>query len=260
LAIAKYLGEMTPAGTLIEVITEFGPYGEGLSGVLVAAFNTGTAHLSTFSNTSERDAEINAAGKSGAPWIVFISSQTSGAAAFLIAANTLPDYATKNMFLTDSAANTDLLVSAKGASAVFPRVHGSRPSVPQGPVYEQFRASFNAAFKVEANSFSYVAHTYDAAWLSFYGIAWSLIQERAIYGTGIARGLRHVSSGSKFDILPASWNGALDEFHKGNGVDVTGASGTLDYGPANEETTGATDIWKISTNGASIVVEKTITP
>jgi branched-chain amino acid transport system substrate-binding protein len=262
LAIAKYLQGLSPQVGSVEVVAEKGPYGEGLAAVFLQAFPGGgsVAHLSLFSSTSERDAAVVAAGKTASEWVLFVSSQTPDASAFLNAAATIGGYSTKNLFLTDSAANTDLLTNAAGASSLFPRVRGSRPAVPQGAVYEQFRASFTAAFQADANDFSFVAHAYDATWLVFYGSAWSLGQDSLVHGRGIARGLRHVSLGPAANIEPDTWNDIVAELGSQRGVDVTGASGDLNYDPVTEETSGPTDIWKISTDGQSIEIESTIKP
>jgi len=262
LAIAKYLKGLSPQVGSVEVVAEKGPYGEGLAAVFMQSFPGGgsVAHLNLFSSTSERDAAVVAAGKTASEWVLFISSQTPDASAFLNAAATISGYGNKNLFLTDSAANTDVLDNAAGASALFPRVRGSRPAIPQGAVYEQFRASFTAAFQADANDFSFVAHAYDATWLVFYGSAWSLGQDSLVHGRGIARGLRHVSLGPAANIEPDSWTDIITELGAQRGVDVTGASGNLDYDPATEETSGPTDIWKISTDGKSIEIDTTIAP
>jgi ABC-type branched-subunit amino acid transport system substrate-binding protein len=255
-AIAIYLQQQNVSA--VEVIHEQGAYGEGLAAVFEKAFLSigGQTGRTAFSNTSERDAAVVNASKSPAPWVLFISSQTADGAAFLNAAVTLSGYDGKNLFLTDSAANADLLSDAAGASALFPRVRGSRFAVPAGPVYEQFRASFNAAFKAEASDYSYVAHSYDATWLTFYGAARSSGQEGLIHGLGIARGLRRLSLGGSLDVIPSTWGAIASELSLGRSVDVTGASGALDYLRSTRDR-GPVDIWKIAQSGAGFVVEQT---
>lgn len=259
-AIAIYLQQQ--GVTSVVLVHEAGAYGEGLTAVFEKAFSSigGQTASSSFSNTSERDARVVAAGKSPAPWVLFFSSQTADAAAFLNVAVSTAGYEQKKLFLTDSAANADLLAKASGAAALFPRVRGSRFAVPAGPVYEQFRASFKAAFQAEANDFSYVAHAYDAAWLTFYGAARSSGQEGIVHGLGIARGLRRLSLGEPVDIVPSTWGDIAKELTLGGSVDVTGASGALDYDPLSEETEGPVDIWRITSLGGGFEVEQTLVP
>jgi len=259
-AIAIYLQQQS--AKLVAVVHEAGAYGEGLAGVFEKSFGAvgGSTTRFGFDSTSSRDAAVNEAGKTAADWVLFISSQTADAAAFLNGAASSAGYATKKMFVTDSAANADFLGKTMNLSALFPRVRGSRFSVPAGPVYELFRASFKAAYQAEADDFSYVAHSYDATWLAFYGAARSHAREGLVHGLGMARGLRRLSLGVPVEVKPATWTDIATELAKGGSVDVTGASGDLDYDPLTEETEGPVDIWKIATGGGGFVVEQTLVP
>lgn len=195
-------------------------------------------------------------------YVIFVSSQTKDAIDFLNAAKTLTSYADVELFLTDSAANGDLLTGAAGAASVFPRVIGSRPSVPAGPTYDLFKTSFSATFHEDPALLSFVPHTYDAAWLVFYGTAWSARHEGRVFGTGIARGLRHLSDLGKAEVqvAPATWNDVASQLGAGQAVNVVGASGSLDYDAKTEETTGRIDIWAIAPDGRSITTVTTIDP
>lgn len=260
-AIARYLSGLTPAITNVTVIHEKGAYGDALTQVFRGAFAGNVREVPfTSGSTSERDAAV-VDGPTGAPQVViFISGFSSDGIAFLNAVSSLASYDKIQLFLTDSAANADVLAQATTAKAVFPRVHGSRPSVPAGPVHDLFRTSFTAAFKADPDAFTFVAHAYDAAWLTFYGTAWSLRHEHALTGTGIAKGLRHISAGEDVQVSPASWKHVADVLGAGGTVNVTGASGSLDYDPKTEETFGLVDIWTVSADGKSIDIATTIDP
>ncbi|MBX3217950.1 MAG: hypothetical protein KF850_38445, partial [Labilithrix sp.] len=210
---------------------------------------------------SQRDAAIVQAAASSPAFVLFFSSQTPDAVAFLNAATSLASYDDIGLFLTDSAANPDLLSGAAGAAALFPRVIGSRPAVPQGPTFELFKTSYNAAFKKDPGALAFVPHAYDATWLVFYGSAFALRQERSVTGIGIARGLRKVSaSGEEIPVTPANWARISSALGAGTAVNVSGASGNLDYDPATEETAGLIDVWKIAEDGKSIQSIDTIDP
>jgi branched-chain amino acid transport system substrate-binding protein len=264
-AIVRYLAQPSPppAPTRVALIHEKGAYGDNLAAVFRAGFETGgrTVTVTPFENTSQRDAAIVNAGSAGVPYVLFFSSQTPDAVAFLNAANGNAGYQTVRLFLTDSAANRDLLTGAAGASALFPRVVGSRPQVPQGPVFELFRASFQGAFQVDPNAFSFVAHTYDATWLVLYGTAASFRREGRVTGTGIARGLRKiVATGEEVQVNPGNWTRIADAMAAGKPVNLTGTSGLLDYDPATEETSSLVEIWGIAASGQAIEVRTTIDP
>jgi branched-chain amino acid transport system substrate-binding protein len=247
----------------VAVIHERGAYGDGLEQVFRTAFEKPgrTVRSFPYASSSERDQAIVAAGTAAPQYVLFFSSLSQDGVAFLNAVSALQSYANIRIFLTDSAANNDVLAGAAGAAAVFPRVIGSRPSVPSGPVYELFKTSFTAAYRQDPNAFTFVPHAYDASWLVMYGSASALRREGRISGTGIARGLRRVSAdGAEIPVSPASWRQIADTLGSGGAVDVSGASGPLDYDPATEETSGSVEIWRISADGRAIEATTVIQP
>lgn len=262
-AIARHLTTSFASATNVVVVNEEGAYGSALTEVFTAAFQEDgrTVRALPYQTASQRDAAIVEAGSSSPPFVLFFSSQTTDAIAFLNAAQALASYEGIHLFLTDSAANPDLLKGAAGASSLFPRVVGSRPAVPQGTTFELFKTSYSAAYKRDPGGLAFVPHAYDATWLVFYGAASSLRQERAITGAGIARGLRRLSAPApETPITPANWATIADALGSGAPVNVVGASGNLDYDPVTEETTGLIEIWKISADGQAIEPSATIDP
>ena len=263
-AIVSEIVTAYPTVTSVVVIEEKGSYGDALTQVFTQGFQTGGRTVMTFpfSNANERDAAVVTAGETGAPIVLFISSQSTDGIAFLNAAGGEAGYAKTTLFLTDTEANTDLLNGTAAVSALYPRVVGSRPAVPSGNTYNLFQASFRSAYAVDPNTFSFVPHSYDAAWLAFYGTARALRVEKKITGTGIARGLRSISNGTPnpIPVAPANWESIIDTLGTGGTVNVVGASGNLDYDPTTEETAGLVDIWKISADGKSIITDTTIDP
>jgi branched-chain amino acid transport system substrate-binding protein len=262
-AISRHLTANFPSATSVVVVNEKGPYGDALAAVFIAAFQQNGRLVKTivFETTSQRDAAIVEAAANTPPFVLFFSSQTPDAVAFLNAAQSLASYKSIGLFLTDSAANPDLLNGASGASAVFPRVIGSRPAVPQGSTFELFRTSYSAAFKKDASTLSFVPHSYDAAWLVFYGTAYALRQEKLVTGPGIARGIRRVSAqNNELPVTPVNWTKIADALGSGKTVNLSGASGNLDYDNLLEETSGLINIWKISADGKTIEGGPTIDP
>jgi branched-chain amino acid transport system substrate-binding protein len=265
-AIARHLETITdPAVTNVTVIHERGAYGDGLEKVFRGAFEGPGRTVRSIGydagNSGQRTTAIRD-GSAGAPqFVLFFSSQAVDMSAFVVAVSTLPAYDEIRLFLTDTAANQDLLKNAAIAGAVFPRIIGSRPAVPQGPVYELFRTSYVSTFNQDPNAFTFVPHAYDAAWLAFYGSSHALRVEKNVTGSGIARGMRRIAkTGEAIEVAPANWTRIADAIAANQLVNVTGASGTLDFDLATEETTGAIDIWKISADGQSIEQVTTINP
>lgn len=265
--IASYLTKpgTTPAVTNVSVIFEKGAYGEGLEKVFKGAFEKDGRTVRslgfTQGSSGERDSAIFDAASSNPQYVLFFSSQSGDQSAFVTGVNGLTSYQNIKLFLSDTAANVDLLNNAASASAVFPRIIGTRPAIPAGRVFDLFKFSYTAAFKDDPNRFTFVPHAYDATWLVFYGSAFSLRREGRVTGAGIARGLRRIASGGgAVDVAPGSWKRVSDDLGADKPVNLVGTSGNLDYDPATEETKGEIDIWKISADGKAIEKVETIAP
>ncbi len=258
--IARHLKTLSVKN--VAIVFEKGAYGEGLERVFRAAFEQdgGTAQSFPFAAgiSGERDQRIVEAGATTASYVLFFSSQSGDQSAFVTAVAGLDSYnkpagAEKKLFLSDTAANQDLLKNTTSATAIYPRIIGSRPAVPSGTAYDLFKTSYSGTFKQDPNQFTFVPHAYDATWLVMYGSAFSLRRETKVTGSGIARGLRRIGRGGEEVLVgPGSWARVRDDVSSDRPVNLTGASGPLDFDTATEETTGAIEIWKISADGSKI--------
>ncbi len=243
------MGRKTPVGT-VAVIHETGAYGEGLFDVFARAFMDGGGQLELlrpFADDGQLADAIADVGESSVEEVLFISSQPDDISAFLNSASQLPGYDAKGIFLTDAAANPDVLSAANPAR--FDQVRGTRPA-PLDPALDLVYASFIAAYATKFNgqdvrNFSFAANAYDAAWLVVYGAAWALFQEDGLTGLNIARGLRRVSDGESIDVRQGGWVSVQQAFGEGRSIDVAGASGPIDYDPDTEETAADIEVWEI---------------
>jgi ABC-type branched-subunit amino acid transport system substrate-binding protein len=233
----------------VAVVRENGAYGEGLASVFTARFASGGGAFRILAIGSDSQIGGGAADAvaDGAQEVLFISSQQAWVTRFLDAVSGLAAYDRERLFLTDAAA--DLAVFNGAASALFPRIRGTRPA-PRGfddYVFATFVADYKAEYRGEdPTTAPFSAHAYDATWLVLYGAAWSLLRDGAITGTGISRGLRHVSAGPPMSILPSSWPGVVAAFRNGRGINVSGASGELDFDPVTREAVAPIEIWTVS--------------
>ncbi len=245
----------------VAVIHETGPYGEGLADVFGQEF-TGSVDRFPFSTPSERDAAILDVNADAAyDEVLFVSSETRDIRQFLLGAATLGW--DRGIFLTDGAFDTDLLEAARtgGAIGLLPLIRGTHPAEPSGDVYQQFVASFAAAFSgLDATSSAFTPYAYDAAWLTAYGAAWAVSNEPDLGGTSLARGLRRVSRGPDLPIRPSSWSEIRATLEAGDPVDVQGASGTLDFDPQTEETSAPIDVWAVNATNDGFVILGTVNP
>jgi branched-chain amino acid transport system substrate-binding protein len=238
----------------VEVVYQIGAYGEELSRVFQEEFaklgGTSDGSPSVYTDATEIGPIASSIADSSADTVLFISSQAGDVEAFLDAASVaalLPKYQAKGIFLTDAAANADVLTKAE--PDLFPNVRGTRPAKSTGPVNSAFSGAYASAFDgVDVSQFSFTAHAFDASWLVLYGSAWSHLQLGGeVSGLGIARGLRRISAGEKVEVGGSKYKTVIQAFRGGGSVDVVGASGELDYDPATEETTAPIEVWRIDT-------------
>lgn len=263
--IARHLESLTPVVNNVNVVFEKGAYGEGLERIFKASFTKNSPTVRSFGfaagNSGERDGAIVSAAEGSPQYVLFFSSQSGDQSAFITGVSGLTSFQNTKFFLSDTAANTDLLKNTTSAAAVYPRIIGSRPAVPSGTTFDLFKLSYTAAFKEDPTNFTFVPHAYDATWLVFTGTAYSLRREKDVTGSGIARGLRRVASGGDpVNLAPANWERIRNDLGNDKPVNLVGASGNLDYDPVTEETRGKIDIWKISDNGQDIVSVQTYEP
>ncbi len=244
----------------VAIIFRADTYGQGLVDAFDLAWGQGAAHFSYDTDTQLIDA-VTSVGAGEAREVLFISSEKADILAFLNAAATLEGYEDLGIFLTDGAYDTSLLAELGGAAHLFDQIRGTRPAPPAGEVYDAFAAAFAAAYQgAAAGGSGFTAHAYDAGWLAIYGAAWSTLQEGGLSGLGMARGLRRVSEGSSVAVRASSWGLVQDTFERGEGVDVIGASGPLDYDPITGETQGPIDVWAVDEDGEGFVVLYTVEP
>ena len=247
----------------VSVIYQTGAYGEGLETVFTSEFEGrgGVSNGFPFTSDADRsDAIINAIAD-GTDEVLFISSDAEDVSAFLNSAALLDGYLKMPIFLTDSARNADVLANAEGASSLFEQIRGTAPATPSGAVYDAFQVSYASEYAGEDVSvYSYTAHAFDAAWMLAYGAVWATYQEGEISATGIARGLRKLSLGEEKEVRPSFWNTIKANLAEGQSIDITGASGSLDFDSTTEETTAPIDVWQITKTGDDFEVIDTITP
>lgn len=181
--------------------------------------------------------------------VVFIGADVAQVVAFLNGASNFPFYDDVDIFLGDAAYNEDVIAQTQNLAAkLYPRIRGVFPGSPSGPVYSNFLANYAVAYPGEdPTDASYSPYTYDAAWLAIYGAAWAEYQRETFNGIDLAFGLQQVSSptGIAVDVNSTTWNTVKREFKAGHGINITGASGALDYDPETEETSATVIFWKI---------------
>lgn len=253
--LAEYMKD--EAITNAVVVYESGTYGKGLAAELQKNFTTGI-DLDEYQSLSQISGKVVAIAEANPTpskfGVVFIASDVAHVTTFLNAAGGLDFYKNPEVkiFFGDTAKNDDVITqTAMKAAALYPNVRGVFPGEPGGSVYVLFRTSYDATFPEKAESASYSSHTYDATWLAAYGAAWAYYQHgKKITGPNMAMGLQKISLGDPYDIVDTTWNSIKTAFKNKRSINVTGASGVLDYDPETEETTAPVVRWTIVPNGS----------
>ncbi len=250
----------------VAVLYDAGPYGQGLADIFQEEFTAGGGtvirlEFSTISTMSDHIAEIK--GDSSIQEVFFISAETATIANFLDSASLAGSTGAwaGGIFLSDAAADTDLLADASSSSGLFDQIRGTRPAVPQGTLYDTFAAAYQSTYDEDPYATIYMPYAYDAAWLALYATAWSFYQEGGeVTPIGMGKGMRHVSSGTEIDLKSSTWGTLKAAFGDGVGVDVAGTTGSLDYDPDTEETTAPIEVWTINADASGFLVDYTIEP
>lgn len=226
-------------------------YGNGIATIVEANLGAGVTverfPYATEGRLSEITAEV---GFSDAEEILLASSVTSEVTAFLQAAADAPRYDGRTFFLTDAAANRDLVDGISDHPDLFPRIRGTRPELPDAVTLDAFYARYNLTFSEDVRDLSFTSNAYDAAWVSLYSIAWAILQEEGdISPITVGRGLRRLSSGTEVPIRMSSWMSVIDAFTLGESVDIVGTSGTLDFDPSTREVSSTFVLWGVDMTG-----------
>jgi branched-chain amino acid transport system substrate-binding protein len=247
------VGRMAAVARLA-IVTSTDAYGSSLSSAVRSKL-TIPVEVFEFSSVAQLGERVAQAAASAADEVMFVSSQISEIVAFLNAAASLPEYANKTIFLTDTAPNADVLAAN---SLRFSKVRGSRPlplDKNRDLVFASFVAGYSARFAEDPTTFSFVAQTYDATWL----LALSLAQQRSsvVVSRDISRGLRRMSNGLRFETRGSNWRPATEALQAGQGIDIAGASGQLNFDSDSQELSGPVQIWGIDTAaGIPHIVER----
>jgi branched-chain amino acid transport system substrate-binding protein len=251
-AMAQYLFE-TLSYTKVLLLFPDDAYGRGLKGSFYEGFTTvrgGTVDSVPYTSSTGLSSAVADVASGSYDAVIFLgSSDGVSIPAFLAAANTVDAFVVDEMpiVLADGGYNSDTYNSVEAAqySDLFNQIIGTAPQIEESGVTDDFRTSFSSIYGAAPEDSSYPVYAYDAAWLVLAGAAWSYYQEGEVNPLGIGRGLRRVSEGTAVDLSPNAWNsGIASSFKAGIGIDVTGATGPLDY-DADGETTASIKVWRV---------------
>ena len=162
-------------------------------------------------------------------------------------------------WLTDSAKDPSLLADAT-VRAQLNGSFGTEPAQGAGPAYLTFSQRFQSRYGVDASSYSFTAHSYDAMYLLALGAAYAMgpAHDQEVTGVRLAQGLARVSSGTLYPLGPTAFVAAAAELSSGASINVDGTSGKLDFDPLTGDVTSPISIWRVK--GMTFETVQTIDP
>lgn len=160
-------------------------------------------------------------------------------------------------FLSDSAKDPSIL--SDSTRPVLEGVKGTAPAQGSGAAYLGFTSEFNQIFKVDANAYSFIAHSSDAMWLTLASAAWAAQDDAGITGPRMRDGISHMMGpGAKTPLVGAKWNDVAPLLVEGRSIDVEGSSGTLQFDLDAGAPSSPYEIWSVVDGG--IVTLGYVTP
>ena len=234
------------------------PYGQGLTAVLIDAFEGQTKTLSThqYERAGSIDNIIDALDAAD-PDVTVLVAFPDDAARILNAATTRANLAPVSghrWFFTDSAKDPALMRGLTTNGQIEGAL-GTAPAQGAGPAYTQFATSFVSRFRVDPAQFSFTSHSYDAMYLLALGSMWAKGADGTgeVTGARIAEGLRQLSAGQALQFRPTDLTAMKAALQQGQTIDVRGASGELDFNPDTGEAPSPIEVWRVVGEGFETV-------
>ena len=188
------------------------------------------------------------------------------------------DCSLPSLYLADGAANEDFLTyinNSELTDSQKKRISGSRPGLIRDSVayenfvtdYDAFTGKFFGTFNqtlayanAQATRQTYAPYAYDATWMIIYAYDWAFTHANISNASDISRGLRRlsdISATTDYNVTPSSWipirgilSSSIDAM-----VNITGASGNLDYNLDTEELKNPIDIWNVNQSKLNTLYE-----
>jgi len=252
----------------VDVIYLQDPYGEGLATVFQATFPRTTVlkpfTIDTDSGLINDLTKIASAANADKPdAVLVIAVQASDTVAILKELAKLP-IKEKKFFFTDGSKDASKLLDPKlppDVQSIILASEGTAPAAPQGANYNLFKTNLDTDFGLDADSFSFLAQSYDATYCVAYGALYAETASKAYDGRLVAEGLSRLSAGPIVNIAPTEWaNGKAAITSGSRQMNIKGTSGDLDFDPAKGEAPGPIEIWTVAPDLKSFLKKTTVTP
>ncbi|MBI5546058.1 MAG: ABC transporter substrate-binding protein [Deltaproteobacteria bacterium] len=253
--IADLLLPEAAAGTRIAEMIVDDPYGQGLAAVFEARYGAGEKQAFLFDKDGDPSLAI-AQAEAYAPTVTLLIGFPNDVTAILNAVASKEALRRSQWFFTDSA-KSSAVFSALADTAFLEGARGTAPATLSGTAYESFRTRYRSKFNADPNDTSFTAHSYDATYLLALAASWAATSagDQPITGVRMALGLTHLSSGEPRSLELSEYITMRNALEAGTSINVTGASGLLDFDPVTGEAPSSIEVWKYTQAGGISNVE-----
>ncbi len=244
------------------------PYGQGLNDVFTKAYIAGapmrTVKPIPYDAAGDYAQVASVAAANNPDAIVIIAVQASDTVAILqqLASAGLSD---KKYFFTDGSKDKAVLLDNPALSnEVRSMISGARGTGPPTPVdnpsYQQFDAALFKDFNIHGDDFSFLANSYDAAYLVALGAVFASSGTNLYDGRDVAAAYSRIIAGDPLVVGATNWGSAKAALTGGDTFNLLGISGALDFVLATGEAPGPVEVWKVNAGYTAFEEDFTVFP
>ncbi len=172
--------------------------------------------------------------------VIVVSNKVDVARAVLDACAAEPTLSGLKYFLTDGS--KDPAIAANPTAQVQPILDGLRGTAPKNPTNPAFYDRLMQKSGFDPSQFSFVAQSYDAAYVAAFGVVYAQNQKPIFDGDLAAIGFSNLSSGSKVTFGPTSFKAGVTQLEFAGSIDVVGVSGELNFDANGDVLPGPDDM------------------
>ncbi|MCP3139053.1 ABC transporter substrate-binding protein [Pyxidicoccus xibeiensis] len=240
------------------------PYGQGLSGETLEALTPTPVVTARYNRNEDVSAAVSVINDRNPDITVMVGFSEDNAK--IISQLVSRGRTGLKWFFTDASKDPGLFTSLGNNRSQVEGAYGTAPAQARlnSNAYVQFRSRFGSTYNnADPGQFSFTAHAYDAMYLVALGTAYAVGADannpQPITGARIAEGLTRVTPAAgvaapAFELGFQNFLEARQEMSRGTIINVTGASGDLDFDNATGEAPSEYELWKVE-NGTFKTVQ-----
>lgn len=256
---------LDPAVTKVAIVYGNDTYGQGLSKVFRETYGLANTMLFPVDEPQFNDdaamANLGTQVAAYAPNGILVITVRAGNTIRAVQALSTTTAATAKFYFTDGAKDATALFDPALTPAVKTILEaslGTAPASPSGNVYDIFSAGYKSKFSRDPADFSFTAHAYDATYVGAYGVLWASRKDDNYDGYQVAEGMTKLAVGTATEVTFGTWSNARTALVNEMSINLTGASGQLQFNADTGEAPGNIEIWQAA--GGKFTTKQIVTP